>query len=803
VPESGQVVEARGERWIVARRDAYDACTVVTLEGLGSSAGRRLKLISPFDRLRLLDTRRPHQRSRQQVLRVARRAIAGGRPVDGLWAAADARITLLAYQLEPALAVLGGATRVLLADAVGLGKTVQAGLILAELRARGLVDRALVLTPAGLRHGWADELRDRFGLATAVIDQAALTAHSWLAAADVNPWSCHDIVVASIDFVKRPDVLASLAAVPFDLLIADEAHHLTPGSDRGAAVEALSLRTPWVILASATPHSGDEPAFAYLQSLGAQNDRLAVFRRTRADAGLPQLRRNCLLSVAPTYEEALMFVTLDRYTQAIWRVNGVGDPAVRLVATTLRRRAASSATALLRTLTRRRALLGEHVEPQPLQPSLPWDESEQADDDVSDFLLAVRGLDDVAEEQRLLDQLIELARSALSRPSKIHRVNRFRACAREPMVIFTEYRDTLDALVAALEPTCVPEVIHGGLPVDLRRASIERFTRGGADVLVATDAAGEGLNLQQRCRLVINMELPWNPLRLEQRIGRVDRIGQTRRVHAVHLFHRDTVEDAVLAQLERRRLRAAAALSDASEEWWSETDIASSVFDRKAGERRTLPRLASVRISRAEAEARRLEAQRVWNVNRGAPRRLVWAAPKRPVVSPRLVCLWNTRRAGSTGLTIEESADATVLDLSRTPRNRQEWDRLIRTLPKVVAGCAQLADREPARLEQIESALKPFRDAVLGRLDAIRSALARARRRQWQESLFDRRAARDEERRVETLTAIDGHLARKQDLIARLTHGGEATTRRLVAAWTLEPSASRWAESQSSSQEQK
>ncbi len=324
-------MEARGERWIVARQESYDACTAVTLEGLGSSAGRRLKLISPFDRLRILDTSRPHRRSRQQVLRVARRAIAEVRPVDGLWAAAPARLRLLPYQLEPALAVLGGATRVLLADAVGLGKTVQAGLILAELRARGLVDRALVLTPAGLRHGWADELRDRFGLTAAVIDQSALTAHSWLAAADVNPWSCHDIVVASIDFVKRPDVLAAVAAVPFDLLIADEAHHLTPGSDRGAAVEALSLRTPWVILASATPHSGDEPAFAYLQSLGAHSERgqrLAVFRRTRADAGLPQLAAE-LLAAGGTdgrgsahVRDARSLHAGDLASERIWRFHG-------------------------------------------------------------------------------------------------------------------------------------------------------------------------------------------------------------------------------------------------------------------------------------------------------------------------------------------------------------------------------------------------------------------------------------------------------------------------------------------------
>ena len=121
---------------------------------------------------------------------------------------------------------------------------------------------------------------------------------------------------------------------------------------------------------------------------------------------------------------------------------------------------------------------------------------------------------------------------------------------REPAVIFTEYRDTLDAIVAALSASARRVgCIHGGLPADPRRAAVDAFNDGRIDVLVATDAAGEGLNLHHRCRLVIDVELPWSPLRLEQRIGRVDRLGQQRTVHGIRLFHPGTIEAEVLEHL--------------------------------------------------------------------------------------------------------------------------------------------------------------------------------------------------------------------------------------------------------------
>jgi hypothetical protein len=134
--------------------------------------------------------------------------------------------------------------------------------------------------------------------------------------------------------------------------------------------------------------------------------------------------------------------------------------------------------------------------------------------------------------------------------------------AREPVIVYTEYRDTLRELEDTLGRVARVGTLHGGLDQAHRRSALDRFADGRADVLLATDAGGAGLNLQSRCRLVVNLELPWNPVRLEQRAGRVDRIGQTRTVHAVHLVARATPEERVLARLVRRATRATAALSD-------------------------------------------------------------------------------------------------------------------------------------------------------------------------------------------------------------------------------------------------
>src|SRR5690606_33560695 len=194
---SGAVVRARGEAWMVVRATAYADCALVTLAGHeASNRGRRVRLISPFDELVAIDRRAVPRQRRAALVSAVLASTARSAAPGQLWSAVDARFDVLPWQLAPALSVVGGATRVLLADAVGLGKTIQAGLVLAETFARGWVDRALVLTPAGLRHVWASELRERFGLAAVVLDHDGLRRLRTGLPVAANPWASAPIVVA-------------------------------------------------------------------------------------------------------------------------------------------------------------------------------------------------------------------------------------------------------------------------------------------------------------------------------------------------------------------------------------------------------------------------------------------------------------------------------------------------------------------------------------------------------------------------------------------------------------------------------
>src|SRR4029450_10469250 len=147
------------------------------------------------------------------------------------------RMDLMPHQLEPALAIVHGrGTRILIADDVGLGKTVQAALIVAELIARGAVMRGLVLTPAGLREQWVEEFASRFNLRLTLFDMAAVAGDRASLPVGVNPWSVEPFIVTSIDYIKRPEVLPAVRACRWDVVIVDEAHHAATGSDRHDAV---------------------------------------------------------------------------------------------------------------------------------------------------------------------------------------------------------------------------------------------------------------------------------------------------------------------------------------------------------------------------------------------------------------------------------------------------------------------------------------------------------------------------------------------------------------------------------------
>ena len=533
------------------------------------------------------------------------------RGFDELRGPQRAAIDILPFQLEPALALVRGrASRFLLADEVGLGKTIQAGLMLSELRVRGWCERALIVTPAGLRQQWAEELRRRFEIHATVVDASVLAARAESLPFDVNPWSVEPVAITSIDFLKQPEVLHGVVAQSWDVLIVDEAHQATLASQRYDAINAVASRSRHVLLLTATPHAGDNRAYRALCGIGQldQDDPILLFRRTRRVTGRRRTRRVHLLPVRLTTADIEMHGLLETYLARLWTIaRRSGSSDVQLIAMVLAKRAFSSARSLATSLERRLAALTGRID-VPAQMALPID----LDDDTSDepALPAAAAFERVDEERALLRRIIDAASHALNGEPKMRALTRIVRRVREPLIVFTEYRDTLNAIRAAIEAHRTITTLHGGQTPQERRQSVDDFTSGAADVMIATDAGSEGLNLQSNCRLVVNLELPWNPIRLEQRIGRVDRIGQRRTVHAINLLADGTAERTVLASLLRRldRIRI------------SEIEIASCVINQTEAPPRAVPEESGAEAIDLAADAR-AEAHRLAQARRfGAAR---------------------------------------------------------------------------------------------------------------------------------------------------------------------------------------
>jgi superfamily II DNA or RNA helicase len=280
---------------------------------------------------------------------------------------------------------------------------------------------------------------------------------------------------------------------------------------------------------------------------------LIVFRRRRSDIRAGAARRIHTLRVRPSAAERRMHVLLARYTSAI---QAERDRAW-LAAAVLHKRALSSAWSLAQSIERRLdALTRAGDEDRGEQLALPLGDPDgemSAEDEPPAWPSALR-LADSAREIRLLRELLTAARRAAQHETKIDALRRILRRSREPAIVFTEYRDTLLHVQQMLAERSA--VLHGGLARDERASAVDDFSRERRRVLLATDAAGEGLNLHHACRVVVNLELPWNPMRLEQRIGRVDRIGQRGVVHAWHLIASETSETHILSRLHDRIARA-------------------------------------------------------------------------------------------------------------------------------------------------------------------------------------------------------------------------------------------------------
>jgi len=555
----GDQLRVRGQRWTLRDLTAWPASTELRLSSPRRSA---FTILTPFDRPTTagsaMGIRTVHAR---RFLHVLRRAVAAATPYGGSIAAARAAVQLLSHQLEPLLAMVRhGIARVLVADAVGLGKTIQAGLILLELAAREAGFRALLLIPAGLKAQWRQELRDRFALEVEDADATWLRRAAADRPADVNPWSLPGIYLTSIDFAKRPEVLRSLEDTTWDLVVLDEAHAAAGASDRRRAAHALACRSRRVLLLTATPDIGDPAAFTALCNIGALDGHdapVVMFRRAREDVVPGHPRRSVLLRVRPTPAEQRMHDLLDRYTRRVLaEASARDDRPARLATIVLRKRALSSASSLAVSAYRRQQLLGGAAPSPERQLLLPLADEDPLADLVEDDDLAAPGLADVREERHWLASIIEAARLAARAESKAARLARILDRISEPVIVFTEYRDTLERLAQLVRAAGrKTETMHGGMERGERERVQRAFNRGGR-VLLATDAASEGLNLHHSCRIVVHYELPWRPARIEQRVGRIDRLGQTRRVHEIALVAAGTVERLVLAPLVARAARA-------------------------------------------------------------------------------------------------------------------------------------------------------------------------------------------------------------------------------------------------------
>jgi superfamily II DNA or RNA helicase len=768
-PPAGSAVVIRQRQWRVeqARQDG----DVLRLDVVAAGAdgcdpgGGRVTFLSPFDAVSTVTgrSRLRHVKPRRAMARLAA-LVARVDHVRWPLSLVTAGVVVLPHQIEPALAVLDGARRVLIADDVGLGKTIEAALVIAEIRRRRSDARVLVVAPAALCTQWQRELSGRFHVNAEIADAASLDRGGAGGERGDNPWTRHLVWIASLDFLKQPHVLDGLPREPIDLVVIDEAHLACGASERHEAACAIAARARRVLLLTATPDSGrpgDRVALDRIGALAGVLDPLVVFRRTRADLQWPSKRVVRLHRVPPSCAERAVLDVLTRFERAVLRAAGAGHRAAAiLMLSVLRKRALSTSAALALSIDRRLAYLsGDAVVADWMQPSFAFDPDATTDamtDDDCAALSSEVGLD-AARERVWLTRLSRLAGVAGLRDSKLERIARLIDRAHEPVVVFTEFRDSLEALRVHVRSRASVAAVHGGLSTGDQAREIARFLDGGARVLCATDVASQGLNLQGRSRWVVSLDLPWNPVRLTQRAGRVDRIGQSRPVHVTLLARDHPAEDALLVRLAQRVLGAARAfpggdvLAGALPE---ESSLRASVI---AGEPLSLPgeTAAFERCTRWTRPAARLA--RVFLARRNLIRHergYLGAASGRPMAT----------RARRTRV-----ADAIAVFSVPLMSGGGEVERHVvgvrlgTTTPLTAVSPARaLAEQSLiARARRVQCFLQQRRETNAAREHAVSLALTPVAESRVQAGLFDRRAEQRREAMEQVTRAIADRLARR------------------------------------------
>lgn len=450
-------------------------------------------------------------------------------------------VELLDYQLATVRHVLKNLRgRALLCDEVGLGKTIEAGLIMMEYLLRGLVRRVLVLAPPSLVEQWQQEMQAKFNLNFIAYDQPDFKSHP-------NPWEHFERIIASLDTAKRKQNQEQVLAADYDLVIVDEAHHLK--NHHTLAYQTVQqLKKKYILLLTATPVENNlqelfnlitlllpgqlETAASFKRKYITRGDPLkpknsddlkklvreVMIRNRRSETGVIQVRRRAEVVEVDLaademefYRRLTAFVRL-RYTN---KSGGSDDGINQFILKLLQREAGSSPEAVLATL-------GKLAEAEKLQPA----------------------------ERQALSSLIDCARQ-ISRSTKAEALLKLLRRIPEKVIVFTGFRETQRRLIGFLRENGLDVAeLHGGMRRLQKEEQVSLFAEKG-HVMLSTDIGSEGRNLQF-CRYVVNYDLPWNPMRIEQRVGRLHRMGQKKDVFILNFVAKQTVEAYVLELLDAK-----------------------------------------------------------------------------------------------------------------------------------------------------------------------------------------------------------------------------------------------------------
>jgi Superfamily II DNA/RNA helicases, SNF2 family len=537
-----------------------------------------------------------------------------------------AGIHLDAFQLLPLRKALKlPRVNILVADDVGAGKTIEAGLILRELLLRHRIDFVLVAAPASTVRQWQDELETKFGLSFTIIDREYLSTLRRERGYGADPWSAGSQFIISHSLITDETYISGLRDLlddfrPRSLLILDEAHHAAPASGMRYAIESqftrairgLAERFEHRLFLSATPHNGHSNSFStLLEILDPQRFTRGVpvrpkdlepvmVRRLKSDLRhfgerfpLRKVEAIRISNLPPHAPELVLTSMLRSYADAVRQRAEALPPRqagyVRLTLVGLQQRLLSSIAAFARTLEvhRKGLLRAAEVESRNLAAAVSFGDAAELEEEPQDEVAAESHLqreeDDAAEaagmasaavaDLKMVDEMLALARKHAQQPDA--RVNWIVHWVRENMapggrwnerrlILFTEYEDTRrwleKRLLEALDDLAPDDRIAcftGATSTDRREELKRRFNADPAEdplrILICTDAAREGINLQMRCHDLIHVDLPWNPARLEQRNGRIDRkLQPSPVVYCRYFVYEQRKEDVVLQALVRK-----------------------------------------------------------------------------------------------------------------------------------------------------------------------------------------------------------------------------------------------------------